>query len=44
MIKQQHPAIREHVTRRGTVTYSIDNDKFASGIWGPRALHPDETP
>ena len=34
MIKPQHPAIREHLTRRGTVTYYIDNDEFAAGIWG----------
>ena len=34
MIKPQHPATREHLTRRGTVTYYIDNDEFAAGIWG----------
>ena len=34
MIKPQYPATREHITRRGTVTYYIDSEAFASGIWG----------
>ena len=33
-ISNQQLAAREHVTRRGTVEYQIDNANFPSGIWG----------
>ena len=33
-ITDQKLAAREHLTRRGTVEYQIDNANFPSGIWG----------
>ena len=33
-ITDQKPATREHLTRRGTVEYLIDNSAFPSGVWG----------
>ncbi|MEK9625152.1 MAG: hypothetical protein VW103_11375, partial [Halieaceae bacterium] len=33
-IADQKPATREHLTRRGTVEYLIDNSAFPSGVWG----------
>jgi len=34
MLKSQKPSSTRHVTKRGTITYDIDNPDFASGNWG----------
>lgn len=34
MIDTQTPASTRHITKRGTITYRIDNASFPDGIWG----------
>ena len=34
LISAQTPAAREHLTRRGTILYRIDNHAFSGGMWG----------
>ncbi|MEM9879476.1 MAG: hypothetical protein AAF862_09400 [Pseudomonadota bacterium] len=34
IIQSQKPATKKHVTRRGTISYQIDNPAFPDGHWG----------